>query len=473
MADIKKTVYMFCGCAAFFSKQRILAAAVWFVLIFGFLMSDTALAAFPPDWLQAHLDGTLKMKNLYNGVSFAEYEGDLPGYDTMRLAKDRALDELSYQLSVSVRSTFEDSIVKKGDYEEQNIASSLFISTRKVLSGIGERDKWTDAGKRRYWVLLVIDKKEADRQMDQQKFINEVVDRLEHKQDEVIEGIKQMTMVLNNTMDIYNDRVDQLEGLLETIDDKIEASGTQTREGYGALRVEILRLQSSRKVYEDRLVASEQKHDQQMDALISQNEELKVLLGQLSQKIQGDYFLALADDDVRNKDLNRGLNVQIRPDKGQGADYYSGERVKFLLHASKGCFVKVTYISSAGGSAGAGKKMNTLLFPNEHDAYNWINAGETKVIGRFGELEIQDPFGMDVVTVVASETQFSDIEALLKGANGGYYSEMSSNTRGTLDIRKRGITVVRPAGGAVTGSGSPSPPAAVATDTCFIVSHSK
>ncbi|MBW2634167.1 MAG: hypothetical protein JRE14_08595, partial [Deltaproteobacteria bacterium] len=265
MAGIKKTVYMFSGCAEFFSKQRILAAAVWFVLIFGFLMSGTALAAFSPDWLQAHLDGTLKMKNLYNGVSFAEYEGDLPGYDTMRLAKDRALDELSYQLSVSVRSTFEDSIIKKGDYEEQNIASSLFISTRKVLSGIGERDKWTDAGKRRYWVLLVIDKKEADRQMDQQKFINEVVDRLEHKQDEVIEGIKQMTMVLNNTMDIYNDRVDQLEGLLETIDDKIEASGTQTREGYGALRVEILRLQSSRKVYEDRLVASEQKHDQQMD----------------------------------------------------------------------------------------------------------------------------------------------------------------------------------------------------------------
>ena len=77
-----------------------------------------------------------------------------------------------------------------------------------------------------------------------------------------------------------------------------------------------------------------------------------------------------------------------------------------------------------------------------------------------GEIEVNKPYGMDVVTVVASERQFTDLEDILKNT---IKEEVTSNTRGALQIRSRGIGVVQPL--SITKS--------VATDTCFIVSHSK
>ena len=179
------------------AKRIVSFLIIFFIITTVFLISGETFAAFQPEWVQTHISSTLKMPKMYYGASFSDYKGEIPGYDTLRLAKDRALDELCYQLSVSIQSKFEDSIDKKGEYEEQHIASSLFISTRKVLSGVQEKDKWTDIRKHRHWVLLAIDKEKADHQVEQQKFINEVVDRLEHKQDEVLAGVKQMTSVLN------------------------------------------------------------------------------------------------------------------------------------------------------------------------------------------------------------------------------------------------------------------------------------
>ncbi len=177
--------------------------------------------------LQHHIDGSLKLRGLYHGISFAEYDGSSPDYDAMRLAKDRALDELCYHLSVSIQSSFKDSIVKQGDFEEQAITSSLFVSTRKVLSGIQERDKWTNPKKQRHWVILVIDKDSADDQMKQQQFINEVVDRLEHKQDEILKGIKQIATMLNQNMKVYQDRMQHLSQLMENLDTKMGAAESQ------------------------------------------------------------------------------------------------------------------------------------------------------------------------------------------------------------------------------------------------------
>jgi hypothetical protein len=445
---------------------------VCFIMTFVCLIPGKSFAVYPPEWLQAHTSGSLKMPKEYYGAGFTEYKGEIPGYEELRLAKDRALDELCYQLSVSLQSKFEDRIIKKGDYEEQQIASSLFISTRKVLSGVQEKDKWTDNRKHRHWVLLVIDKDKADQQIEQQKFINEVVDRLEHKQDEVLEGIKQMASVLETNMQVYQDRMNQLEGLLKTIDTKVEASGAQTKEAYAYLRKDIKQLEKSRKAYEDTLAQSEKRQSRQIEALIAQNKELKALMSQLSEKIQDDYFLALANDDIQYKNADTDFRVNIRPDKGQGADYYDGEKVRFLVEASKGCYVKVIYISNENEGSKEEKKINIMLFPNEHDTDNWIDAGETKVIGRLGELEIQPPFGKDIVTVVASERQFSDIAGLIQGAQGGYYTEVTSTTRGALEVRTRGIQVVRPESGtAGEAVDAQMQRVSVATDTCFIASR--
>jgi hypothetical protein len=130
------------------------------------------------------------------------------------------------------------------------------------------------------------------------------------------------------------------------------------------------------------------------------------------------------------------------------------------------------YISSQNETSGQKQKINTLLFPNNHDPDNWIDAGETKVIGRLGELQVQPPFGKDVITVVTSEKQFSDIEGLTGGAQEAYHTEVSSNTRGALEIRTRGIQVVRPEDNTTVDMQYANQTIApVATDTCFIVSH--
>jgi hypothetical protein len=452
-------------------KKTMLAIVSAALIVTG---AQTAPAAFQPEWLQTYMNGTFRIPGLYHGVGFAEYEGDGPDHDTMRLAKDRALDELCYQLSVSIQSTFEDRVVKAGAYEDQQIASSLFVSTRKVLSGVEDKAKWTDSKKHRHWVLLVIDKDKADQQVEQQKFITEVAERLEHKQDEIQAGISRIATLLNNSMQIYNDRMQRLNDLLKTIDSKVESSGDQVKQEYAAIRSEIMRLQKARQAYENQMAESEQRQDAQLRALMEQNRELKDMIGRLTNSIQKDYFLALADNDTRYKDNDPDFYVSISPDKGQGATYHHGERVRFAIQSSKGCYIKVIYISSEGDANGNGRKINTVLFPNPHDTDNWINPRQTKVIGRLGELEIQPPYGKDVVTVVASPQQFADINHFIGGASRGYVSEVTSDARGSIAMRTRGIRVTQPKGGKTNGNAAESMPAAAATtDTCFIVSQPK
>ncbi|MBN1850857.1 MAG: DUF4384 domain-containing protein [Deltaproteobacteria bacterium] len=416
----------------------------------------------------------MQIKGAYHGVSFAPFDGETLDYDAMRLAKDRALDELCYQLSVSIRSKVEDRMIKKGDYEEQQIVSSLFVSTRKVLSGIEERDKWSDPSDHQYWVLLVINKQDADRQLEQQAFINEVADRLEYKQEEILEGIKQISSVLANNMQVYADRMDRLENLMKIIDSKVGSTGDQTKEEYALIRQEIIRADEGRKEYEQRIAASQEKQGEQIRELIRQNRNLQDMLARIGDRIQNDYFLALANDDLEYQDLNPDFKVTIDPDKGQGADYAEGEKVRFRICASRGCYIKVIYLSSVAEKAGTEKKTNTLLFPNEHDRDNWIGPGELKVVGDRGELEVQPPFGKDIITVIASVNQFSDLKDLLARARGGFYSEDTVNARGALSLRTRGVAVVQPeTGWAIPVGGTHVQTVPTATDTCFIISRPK
>lgn len=449
---------------------------------FNLFLGLTALLIFTesawgiqPDWIRAHQKGDLKLQGVYNGVGFAPFEGRKPDYDALRLARDRALDELCYQLSVSIKSKFADRIVKSAAYEDQQITSSLFISTRQTLSGIKAKDKWTDSRGHRHWVLLVIDKQAADRQLEQQKFINEVADRLEHKQAEVQKGLEQITLLLNNNMQAYSDQVVQLGKLMKVIDGKVGDASTQTKKEYALIREDIQRLESRRKAYEERVADTQERQQDQISVLIQQNNDLKTLLAGLSREIQSDYFLSLADDDLRIKSENSDFWVKIEPDKGQGATYLGGQKVSFRVRASRKCFVKVIYLSSTGQGAAASKQMmNTVLFPNQHDPDNQIRAGQVKVIGKMGELEILPPYGKDIVTVIASENPFSDLQQTLKTGPGGYHSEVTANTRDAVEIRSRGISVAKPAGGSISKPGlKKSRPGLVASDTCFIVSRAR
>jgi len=437
-----------------------------------FLLFTPARAfAIKPAWLQAHLDGNLKLPGVYHGASFAPYKGKSPDYAATKLAKDRALDELCYRLSVSIKSQFENRIVAKGNYEEQQIASSLFVSTRKVLSGVEQKQKWMDSRRHRYWVLVAIDKKKADRQLEEQKFVNQVVDRLENRQEEILKGIEKISSLLNQNMLIYADRMQHFEKLLVVIDKKVSSAGAETKNEYALIHDQINVLEQNRQEQAQRMESAQQTQSQQIAGLIHQNKMLQDLLVQISGKIQKDYFLALTDDDVKRQESTTTLRVKIEPGKGQGADYFAGEKIRFRVQASRGCYIKVIYVTSIGESRGGEKRMNIMLFPNTHDTDNWLPAGENKIIGKHGELEIIPPFGKDVVTVVASEKQFTDIEGLLQQASGTYYSVVTRNTREA--IRVRGLGVVQPATSEYTGSVRPSESGMVATDTCFIVSHPK
>jgi hypothetical protein len=318
-------------------------------------------------------------------------------------------------------------------------------------------------------VLVTIDKKKADRQLEEQKFIHEVVDRLENKQDEIISGIKKIATLLNQNMQLYADRMQHFEKLLATIDKKVSSAGADTKNEYALIQQEIKALEQNRRKQAERFESAQHAQSQQIADIMRQNKMLQDLLVQISGKIQKDYFLALADDDVKRKERTSNFWVKIEPEKGQGADYYAGDKIRFRVRASRGCYIKVIYLTSAGKSRKSEKRMNILLFPNEHDRDNWIGAGETKLIGKHGELEIQPPFGKDVVTIIASEKQFTDLEENIKQAAGGYYSVVTGNTRDA--IRVRGLGVVQPATSEYKGSAQPADSGTVTSDTCFLVSH--
>lgn len=439
-----------------------------------FIMVPLVTYAYEPDWLREHMNGTLRLPHAYHGISFSAFEDKTPDYNVIRMARDRALNELCYRLSVSIKSQFKEKITQIGMYEEQYVSSSIFISTHNRLSGVEEKKKWTDPIKHKYWVMLAIDKAKADRQIEQQAFINEVVDRLENKQDEILKGIQKISVVLTQNLQEYSGRMKHFEYLLETINTKVGAASEQTKETYASIRQEIAWLEQKHKKHQQKLEGSYERQNQKISDLMHQNSEIQKLMRRIYEKIQDDSFLALTDDDISYQLNDSDFKVMIEPEKGQGADYYAGEKVRFRVRASRNCFVKVLYLSTTRHASGSDRIINTLLFPNLHDNKNWIMAGETKIIGMRGELEINPPYGKDVVTVVASGKQFADIAGALKQANHGYYSEVTLNTRGTIQLRTRGIAVAQPASHATLGFNHQLISSnAIATDTCFIVSHPK
>jgi len=436
----------------------------WNILILMILLitPGTGHSSNYPQWLQAYHDGTLKLTEVYYGVGSENFFGDSPQYESKRRSKDRALDELCYQLSVSIKSEFKEKLVQKGQHADQDVASSLFVSTKKAFSGIRVKNSWTDTQNSVYWVMVVIDKAEADRQVKQQDFVNEVVNRLANNQEEIKTGIKKMTDVLIQQGKINEARFDELKKFLKTIDKKVGSAGDQTKAEYTDIKTEINSLGNKWNKQEEML----QDQNRKMDVLMSQNKALQDLIAKISENIQGDHFLALTQDDVKNQIKNPEFNVTITPLKGQGTNYYEGETIRFLVKASRNCYIKVIYLSSIGDGTSGETKMNTLLFPNVHDRDNFILAGKPTIIGKKDELIVQKPYGKDIVTVVASLKQFTDLEENLRQAakSGGYYQIVTRSISEAVVIRGIGVEPAKAMSTSSTHESSVS-------DTCFIITR--
>jgi Domain of unknown function (DUF4384) len=425
-----------------------------------------------PQWLQSYQDGIFESKGFYYGVGSAEFIGDSPDHESRRRSKDRALDELCYQLSVSIKSEFKEELAQKGQQADQNVTSSLFVSTRKVLSGILEKYNWADNQKNVYWVMVVIDRAKADRQVEQQDFVKEVVDRLENNQEEIKAGLKKIGNILIQQGKVQEARLKKLEKLLKTIDQKVGSSGDKTKKEYTGIKKEITTLGDKWNKQEEMLLDQNKK----METLMAQNKALQDLITKISNNIQGDVFLALSHDDVRNQSNNPEFNISITPLKGQGADYYDGENIRFRVKASRNCYIKVIYLSSIGDGATGETKMNTLLFPNAHDRENFIMAGKPTIIGRKDELIVQKPYGKDIVTVVASLRQFTDIEESIRQAakkSSQYYQTVTRSINEAVRYRSigtdRGIRVKLPPRG--DGDEISFAHESFVSDTCFIITR--
>ena len=393
-----------------------------------------------PSWLTTpQIDETC-----YYGINSAQFSGKKPDDDTIQKAKDRAIRDLSYSLSVSIQSYFEEHL---SDYEDNAVKSSLLLSSRLVLDGIREKDHWTDCNQHAYWMMVGIDKQKADKQVREQSFINQVLDRLEHRQDEIQKGIQSIAELSDQRMKRIEGYFQHINQLSVTMDQKIAAAGKQSSENYQKLFQQI----NGVRKYLNQL---HQNKEQRLQKMIDQQSALLNKLTTVSSTIQSDYLLSYVSDDIRTND--RSFRVQISPSKGQGADYYEGERITFTVSANRNCYIKVMYIQSTGDE--------TLLLPNVYDRNNYVKAGQSVTVGKLGELVILAPFGQDTISVEASETPFSNLEEQLNLAAKSKQQYLTRSLSSPAQaVRTRAV-----------GVGTPLHPIqSLATDTCFIVSHSK
>jgi hypothetical protein len=405
------------------------------------------ILAQQPLWVEKSHQGNLTSDSAYFGVGSADYKGQDPDHECQLLSKNRALDDLSYQLSVSITSELKDNLSQKGKYSKEQVSSSLFVSTRKVLSGIKVHEKWNDSEAQRYWVMLSIDKDQAERQIQQQDFANEVAQRLEDKQASIDNGIKTLKAILKANASKNDERIQDMEALLVRLNKKFDSIEKRPQTGYEDFFKRFQTIETQQK-NED----LSQNQTTKLDLLIRQNQFLTQKITQLSDSVHEDHFLAMVEDDVQNQALNHALEVTISPQRGAYATYVAGDTIRFVVTANHDCYIKVIYLSTIDRDHHNETRQNTLIFPNAHDKNNFIKANQPMLIGRYDELEVQPPFGKDVVTVVASPTQFDDIQDLLQESGGEYYAYTTDSIRGA--VKARGIGAKKDA----------------VTDTCFIIS---
>ncbi len=420
------------------------------VLLFLLLIPPTA-ASSPPEWVHAFQKGNLISPSAYLGVGWAAFEDNKPSYKCRQLSKDRAIDDLARQLSVMIKSQLKENLAQKGEYSQAEVTSSLTITTHQVLNGIKEKGRWTDSLERYHWVLVTIDKESAERQVQQQDFVNRVLKQLENNQTGIKKGIQRLQQYNEEQNQRIDKHMHSINGMFHRIVNQVDISNKKLIEEYTGLKQKYLTVQHQWQQQKE----ISQHQSSQLDFLIDQNQTLTQQLTQILSVIQNDQYLALVKDDVENQRINREFTIDIVPDRENKREYVEGETVRFTVKANRDCYIKVIYISTIDDKQSEFRK-NTLLFPNPHDKNNFIRGNTPTVIGRRGELEILPPFGKDLITVVASQNQFDDIDLLLNKNASDYYTYQ---TRSILEtVRQRGVGVKEKKG---------------VTDTCFITSRAK
>ncbi|KPA18595.1 hypothetical protein MHK_001186 [Candidatus Magnetomorum sp. HK-1] len=388
-----------------------------------------------PQWVL----NPLHDKQNYYGISSASFINHQIDYQTIEQAKNRAIKDLSYGLSVNIQSYYEEQLTS---YKDDEIKSSFMLSARLVLNGIKVYEQWTDCKEKQHWVMVSINQSSADKQVKAQEFINQVLKCLKSGQKEILKSIDSMNEIISMRMKRIERQYEHLIKLSKVLDNKLTTSLTQKEKNYRDLIKHI-------KMLTHQFNQSQQQKNKQMSTMINVQQQLIKDVETISQHIQSDYFLSYINDDVAIPKSD--LHVRIVPENGR-KDFYEEENIRFWVKSNQDCFIKVLYISKTG--------KEFMIFPNSHDKNNCLKAGVQKTVGERNDLTVIQPFGLDTVTVIASKTQFSNINEQLKLNKGIYYiKRLRSPLHG---VQTRAIGVVEKLSFQV-----------YATDTCYIVSHKK
>jgi len=106
------------------------------------------------------------------------------------------------------------------------------------------------------------------------------------------------------------------------------------------------------------------------------------------------------------------LEVKVVADRGQGGIYRKGDKLHLFLKANMDCYVKVLYHQVDG--------TQVLIFPNRFHPDGHLVKGRLYQLppdDNSFELEVQEPFGAELVKVIASTAPI-EIEAQKPDANG-------------------------------------------------------
>jgi hypothetical protein len=206
--------------------------------VFSFFIVLLYLTAFPLSSIYAQniyprppwLDLQYSPQSAYHGVGWCRFNGSDPSFDEQELATNRALDNLCLKLSATVISEMKDVMNQRTEggmpFTDEDVSSCLFVKTKQTLTGWQLSDSWTDFEKKVFWVLVIIDKKKADLQVKEQRFINEVVDGLKDEIRFVLKEQKKLAEQLNAQME------DRLREFLEKIREEELKNSNKRNEPY-------------------------------------------------------------------------------------------------------------------------------------------------------------------------------------------------------------------------------------------------
>jgi len=134
------------------------------------------------------------------------------------------------------------------------------------------------------------------------------------------------------------------------------------------------------------------------------------------------------------KAKNSPLVVRSYLDRGCGATYHLGDEPIVFVKCNRDCYVKVFHTSVKGELQ--------MVFPNKWDRNNFLEADRVHSIGdptyRF-QFRIARPLGLEKVTVVASEKQFSDMATVTRELEAQGLADYGTPTGGDYsDLATRG-----------------------------------